>query len=90
MEHANLLREGGAENSKRSVPHARAARRGRLGAAFADARRGLGRPRLRMLVRMQTQWGDVHKLYNSYPVSMFAELPLARCIRDPVRARAPR
>jgi hypothetical protein len=23
---------------------------------------------------------------RSYPVSMFAELPLARCIRDPVRA----
>jgi hypothetical protein len=43
-----------------------------------------------MLVRMQTQWGDVHKLYKSYPVSMFAELPLARCIRDPVCARAPR
>jgi hypothetical protein len=25
------------------------------------------RPRLRMLVRMQTQWGDVHKLYKSNP-----------------------
>eukprot|EP01052_Picozoa_sp_SAG31_P001810 SAG31_NODE_61_length_29286_cov_444.645973_3_plen_875_part_00 len=41
------------------------------------------RPRLRLIVRMQTQWGDMHKLYKSYPVSMFTELPLQSCIRDP-------
>ena len=41
------------------------------------------RPRLRMIVRMQAQWGDMHKLYKSYPVSMFTQLPLQSCIRDP-------
>ena len=29
------------------------------------------------------QWGNVHKLYKSYPVSMFAELPMTGCTRDP-------
>ena len=41
------------------------------------------RPRLRLIVRMQAQWGDMHKLYKSYPVSIFTELPLQNCIRDP-------
>ena len=32
---------------------------------------------------MLMQWGNVHKLYKSYPVSMFAELPMTGCTRDP-------
>eukprot|EP01052_Picozoa_sp_SAG31_P048599 SAG31_NODE_10236_length_1166_cov_1.248360_2_plen_218_part_00 len=40
-------------------------------------------PRLRRLVSMQQYWGNVHTLYKSHPVSIYSELPMGRCMRDP-------
>ena len=40
-------------------------------------------PRLRRIVRMQQYWGNVHLLYKSHPISIYADLPLGPCLRDP-------
>ena len=32
---------------------------------------------------MQQYWGNVHHLYKSHSVSIYAELPLGSCMRDP-------
>jgi hypothetical protein len=39
--------------------------------------------RLRSLINMQRVWGDVHSMYESRDVSIFQNMPLPRCIRDP-------
>ena len=41
------------------------------------------RPRLKMLVNMQAQWGDLRDIYESHATSFFALDPLPRWIRDP-------
>ena len=41
------------------------------------------RPRLRMLVTMQSQWGDLRDIYESHTTSFFAYDPLPKWIRDP-------
>lgn len=41
------------------------------------------RPRLKLLVAMQAQWGDLRDLYDSRNYSFFGEIPLPKCIRDP-------
>ena len=41
------------------------------------------RPRLKMLVGMQAQWGDLREIYESHSTSFFALDPLPKWIRDP-------
>jgi CRP-like cAMP-binding protein/Ca2+-binding EF-hand superfamily protein len=41
------------------------------------------RPRLKMLVNMQAQWGDLRDIYESHATSFFALDPLPKWIRDP-------
>ena len=49
----------------------------------AKSRWAMLRPKLRMLVSMQREWGEVHELYDSSSVSMFAETPLPPWVRHP-------
>lgn len=41
------------------------------------------RPRLRLLVELQTKWGDVSEIYDSHAKSYHEEVQLPRWIRDP-------
>ena len=41
------------------------------------------RPRLKTLVTMQSQWGDLREIYESHTTSFFANDPLPKYIRDP-------
>lgn len=41
------------------------------------------RPRLKFIVELQKEWGNVHELYPSRGDSLFEEVPLPKGIRDP-------
>ena len=63
--------------------------RGRVSAAGVGSRNGkqlwdILRPRLKMLVKMQTEWGSVNELYDSSSSSsLFITVPVPEWIRDP-------
>lgn len=66
------------DNTKQAVGQCRRPDK-RLGADLWD----FLRPRLKLIVQMQTQWGGIHQLYPSNAESLYNESPLPKNIRHP-------